>query len=175
MRQIENRKMDLQKIKNYFGEQMTVFPEAEVELSETQANILYDIGIPSYNISYKYVCYNKLTLESNRYLKLGTREEDKDSYSTCLDLQTGKVVFRFLNNEYNLLNTSLENYLICIYIYDKYWNEVEKPQIYGPYINNENHKKYSAELKRRLLEHNNDVNEGTPWSSLIEEMEHGVI
>ncbi len=167
--------MDLQIIKDYFEDRIVTFAELNIELTSKQAEILYTIGLPNYSgYGGTYKILDKLELINNRYLKFATREEDEETYFEFLDLKTGHVVFQFLDKEYNLLNTSLESYLIYIYIYETFWDEVIETELYGIYEENENHQKYADELNRRFLEWNDDVEKGS-WSALIEEMGYGVI
>jgi hypothetical protein len=168
--------MNLQEIKTYFEDRMVTFPEiASIDLTETQKMIFYTIGLPNYGgYGGHYKMLDKLDLIENRYLKFGTRENDEDTYFEYLDLKTGNIVFKFLDNEYNLLNTNLESYLVYVYIYMKFAKEVKWPQKFGAYYENKNYKKYAIELNRRFLEWNDDVKKGT-WSGLIEEMSYGVI
>ena len=167
--------MNLQDIKEYFGERMVTFPETNVELSAKQREILYTIGLPNYNgYGGTYKMLDALTLIDNRYLKFATREDDEDTYFEFLDTKTGHVFFRSFDSDYRLLNTSLESYLIYIYIYIRFTKEIKLPQILGKYSENDNHEKYAKELNRRLLEWNDDVEKGA-WFSLIEEMGYGVI
>ncbi len=168
--------ISLQTVRDHFRDRLKVFPETtSIQLSDKQAEILHTIGLPNYKgYGGTYIMLNTLELIDNRYLKFATREDDEDTYFEFLDLKTGHVVFQFLDKEYNLLNTSLESYLIYIYIYMRFAKEVKLPQTLGIYQENENHQKYADELNRRFLEWNDDVEKGS-WSALIEEMGYGVI
>ena len=161
--------MNLEEIKTYFGERMVTFPETQVNLNETQSNILYNIGLPNYNgYGGTYIMLDKLELIDNRYLKFATRKGDENTYFRFLDTVTGHVVYKSFDSNYALINTSLENYLIYIF------KKVKLPQKLGLYYENDNHQKYANELKKRFLEHNDDVEKGS-WFSLIEEMGYGII
>lgn len=166
--------MELQIIKQFFGTKMIVFNNiTEARLTNIEKDILFNIGLPNYNgYGGSYVMLPKLSIISGRYLKFATRKGDEKEFSEFLDLDTHQIVFKFFSEEYNLLNTSLEAYLNYLYIYKKNFKEVIDPEKFGSY--ELNHQKYADELKKKLLEYNDDVLKGT-WSALIEEMGYGVI
>lgn len=170
----------LEEIKEYFGEECKTFPEVtEVNdrLSEKTKQILYKIGLPNYSgYGGDYVMLDRLQIINNRYLKYGSRKGDGECYSECIDMFTGKVVFNLNyegdNNEYHVLNTDLESNLKYVYIYARFRTEIKIPQKLGFYY--KNHSQYAKELKRQLLQINDDV-KNECWANLIEEMDLGVI
>lgn len=175
----------LEEIKAYFGDSCKTFPKAETgidsKLSDKTKKILYEIGIPNYKgYGGDYVMLNELRIIDNQYLQFATRDFDEEYYKECIDLKTGKVVFnlkfdyaRYDGDEnYHVLNSDLESYLMYIYIYRRFVDEFVMTDKLGDYY--ENHSKYSKELKKRLLQINKDVNDGD-WANLIEEMDLGVI
>lgn len=177
--------IQLEEIKEYFGDAIKIFPKAgaaiDDKLSQTTKQILYEIGLPDYHgYGGDYVMLDKLQLIENQYLQFATRDFDEEYYKECVDLNTGKVVFnlkfdyaRTKGDEiFHVLNSDLESYLKYVYIFDRYRKDIEIPEKLGDYDNE--HSKYAKELKRQLLNINNDVNSGS-WADLIEEMELGVI
>lgn len=176
---------NLEEIKNYFGSAMKTFPKTttaiENKLSDKAKKILYEIGLPNYHgYGGDYIMLDKLSLVENKYLQFATRDFDEEYYKECIDLHTGEVVFNLQfdyarvkgDEKYHILNTDVETYLQYIYIYDRFRKEIKIPEKLGDY--DDYHSKYAKELKRQLLEINNDVNAGS-WSNLIEEMDLGVI
>ncbi|THD32147.1 hypothetical protein [uncultured Flavobacterium sp.] len=170
----------LEEIKEYFGEECKTFPEVtEVNdrLSEKTKYILYEIGLPSYSgYGGDYIMLDRLQVINNRYLKYGTRRGDLAHYSECIDMFTSEIVFNLNyegdNDEYHVLNTDLESSLKYVYVYVRFRAEIKIPQKFGEYY--KNHSQYAKELKRQLLQINDDVKNET-WANLIEEMDLGVI
>lgn len=175
----------LKEIKEYFGENLKTYPKIDArvdnKLSSITKKILYEIGLPNYHgYGGDYIMLDKLQLLEGQYLQFATRDFDEEYYKECIDLNTGKIVFNLKfdyartkgDEEYHIINSDLESYLMYTYIYDKFRKEVKISEKLGDY--DENHSKYAEELKRQLLEINNDVNFGS-WADLIEEMDLGVI
>jgi len=170
----------LEEIKEYFGKECKTFPEVtEVNdsLSEKTKYILYKIGVPNYSgYGGDYITLDKLQIINGRYLKYATRKGDEEYYSECIDLVTGKIVFNLNyegdDNEFHILNSNLEFFLKYTYTDVKFRDEIKIPQKLGDY--SKNHSKYAEELKKQLLQINNDVEQGS-WADLIEEMDLGVI
>ena len=166
--------MDLQNIRQFFGTRMVIFNTiAEHRLTPVEKDILFNIGMPDYNgYGGTYLMQSNLSIIDGHYLKFATRKGDETEYSEFIDLQNHKIVFRFYSEEFSFLNSNLEAYLNYLYIYEKNFTEVIDPEKFGNY--ELNHQKYADELKKRLLQYNDDVLKGS-WSALIEEMGYGVI
>ena len=167
--------MDLQEIKNYFGDKMVLFNKnSDIDhlLNAKEKEILFKIGIPNYNLYGQHVMLKDIELINERYLKFGTREHDENDFFLFIDTKNHNIVFKFLGDEYNFLNTDLESYLMYIYLYKIFAKEIKIPQKLGPYY--ENHEKYALELAKQFLTINEDFKKGA-WSNLIEEMGYGVI
>lgn len=89
----------LDEIKAYFGANCKIFPHIETmidsKLSATTKKVLYEIGLPNYKgYAGDYIMLEKLKLIDKQYLQFATRDLDEDSYKRCIDLKTGKVVFK---------------------------------------------------------------------------------
>ncbi len=177
--------LKLEELKEYFGNSCKTFPKADTtidnKLSSTTKEILYEIGLPNYHgYGGDYIMLDKLQIIDGQYLQFATRDFDEEYYRRCIDLNSGKIVFnlkfdyaRIKGDEiYHVLNSDLESYVKYIYVYDKFRKETLMPEKLGDY--DEEHSKYAKELKKQLLQINNDVNFGS-WADLIEEMDLGVI
>lgn len=168
--------MDLQTIKRYFGNQMVIFnrlPQIENRLTDKEKEIFYQIGLPgSDSFDGRYIMLPDLKIKKDRYVYFATRSGDEEDFFMYLDLDTHEVIFHFFSEEDVVYNTSLEAFLNYKYIYVKFFTEVRLKEVFGLY--EINHMKYAEELKRRLLEYNDDVSK-TVWMGLIEEMGYGVV
>lgn len=170
----------LEEIKEYFGNSCKIFPKSDIaiysKLSSKTKTILYEVGIPNYKgYGGEYIVLDKLRLIDNKYLQFA-KESFFENYLRCIDLETGNIfnINTYPDNsiEKYTINSDLESYLKYVYIYDRFRKEIKIPEELGDY--DENHSKYAKELKKRLLQVNNDVNDGS-WANLIEEMDLGVI
>ncbi|EOR28287.1 hypothetical protein L100_17160, partial [Elizabethkingia meningoseptica ATCC 13253 = NBRC 12535] len=111
-----------------------------------------------------------------------TREGQENNYNEYINVYSHEVVFKNTiggNTNYFFINKDLESYLKYLQLYEDFRLNVKIPEKLGSYWGtleeDGNHEQYAAELKRRFLEVNNDVERSHVWAPLIEEMDLGVI
>ncbi|AIL44120.1 hypothetical protein [Elizabethkingia anophelis] len=180
---------EIELIKNQFSDRLHVYDKNKITaslygLTDTDKKILFEIGLPKYHgYGGIYVPVDNLILEDGKYLKIYTREGQENTYSEYINVYNHEVVFK---NDYNdkkqyfYLNKDIESYLKYTQLYEDFRLNVKIPEKLGSYWGSlqegGNHEQYAAELKRRFLEVNNDVEKSIEgWGMLIEEMDLGVI
>lgn len=171
--------IELTEIKDFFAERCKKFSKSERienKLNKEEIEILFNIGLPNYAwYGGNYIILEKLDFNDNK-LFFATREYWEDSYKQYLNLYDKKVYFQieYPDNsiETHVINTDLQSYFRYLYLYERYVEDIEKPEKLGNYY--EHHEKYAKELKKRLLSINNDVNKGV-WSEFIEEIYLGIM
>lgn len=170
--------MDLQEIKQYFGEKNILFEKNKIiesKLNEKEKEILFSIGLPNYNgYAGDYIMIPKLEMIEGRYIQFSTRRGDEKEYFRYIDFKTKNIVFKFYSKEYNYLNKDLESYLRYIYTDQKFFDDFVVSDFFGDYDDPRNREKYAKELERQFLAINDDVKKGS-WSALIEEMGYGLV
>ncbi len=169
--------MTLQEKIEYIGQDKFVkftntddFPQ----LSNKLRTFLKDIGIFSYSKGYPYLLTDgKLVQFDKNLIQFGKLRILGDPF--CIDISNNEriVGYDLKDKSIDIINTSLEKYIECLYILRYYTNEIEGTEKFGPYY--KNHKKYAKELLKMFEKIEPKTMELPTWGGRIEEMDLGVI
>ena len=93
----------------------------------------------------------------------------------CIDISKNEQIvgYDLKDKSIDIINSSIENYIECLYITYYFSREYEGNEKYGPYY--KNHKKYAKELLKMYKKIEPNAMELPTWGGLIEEMESGVL
>ncbi|MGV3598270.1 MAG: hypothetical protein ACO1PI_10415 [Bacteroidota bacterium] len=175
---------NLNSIKDYFGDRLKNYRQEEFDLkivsqlSETNREILFNVGLPVYNgLGGKYEPILTPSLLKDKYLSLYTIN-GKPWNNVSLDLETNMLMY--LNDIYGSMLTSrkynknLKIHLEYILEFENFHKKIISKEVFGPYDYENNHEKYSEVLKNQFKTISNDYEEGT-WFVLLLEMKEGII
>ena len=93
----------------------------------------------------------------------------------CIDIANNEriVGYDLEDKSTDIINTSLEKYIECLYSLRYYTNEIEGTEKLGPYY--KNHKKYAKELKKMFKKIESKAMKYPTWGGRIYEMNLGVL
>ena len=146
------------------------------QLSSKLRIFLEEVGVYSYAKGYPYLLTDgKLVQFDKNLIRFGkTRIVD---HPFCIDTSNNEriVGINIEDRSIDIINTSLEKYIECLYELRYYTNEIEGKEVFGAYYDNENHKKYAKEFQKMLEKIDPKAMEYPTWGGRVEEMELGVL
>jgi hypothetical protein len=159
----------LNTIKNYFGDKMAK-PNHNVNiealLTSKEKQIFFDIGLPEVNIAggVPMLIFRNLSLHEDKYIPFYKSSLSPDDMWSALNTETHEVSLFSFGKIYDE-GINLEDFLIYIYIFHEFLEEVLEPQIFG-----NDYGKIGDELVRRFRDYGTSY-EGTYWEGIISEYE----
>lgn len=169
--------MTLQEKIEYIGQDKFVkftntddFPQ----LSKKLRTFLKEIGVYSNRKGYPYLLtHGKLIEFSDNLIQFGESHIMENPF--CIDISNNEriVGYDLKDKSIDIINTSLEKYIECLYITYYFSREYESSEKLGVYY--KNHKKYAKELLKMYKKIEPKAMELPTWGGLIEEMESGVL
>lgn len=143
------------------------------QLSSNLRTFLKEIGVFSNRKGYPYLTTDgKLKKFTDSLIQFGVGVVD-DPF--CIDISNNEQIvgYDLKDKSIDVVNSSIEKYIECLYTLRYYTNEIEGKEVYGSYY--ENHKKYAKELLKMFVKIEPEAMELPTWGGRIEEMESGVL
>jgi len=144
------------------------------KLSNNLKKILKEVGVYSYRKGYPYLLTDgKLVQFDKNLIQFGKSHIMENPF--CIDISNKEriVGYDLKDKSIDIINTSLEKYIDCLYILQYYTNEIEGKEKFGPYY--KNHKKYAKELLIMFEKIEPKAMEYPTWGGRIYEMDLGVL
>ena len=144
------------------------------QLSESLRTFLKEVGVFSYRKGYPYLITDGKLVQFDKNLIQFGKFKILD-YPFCIDIANNERIVGYNLDDKNIdiINTSLEKYIECLYITYYFSEEYELKEKFGVY--SKNHKKYAKELLKMYQTIEPKAMEYPTWGGRIEEMESGVI
>ncbi|MCB0515311.1 MAG: hypothetical protein R2798_12200 [Chitinophagales bacterium] len=144
------------------------------QLSKKLRTFLKEVGIYSNRKGYPYLISDGKLIEFDKNLiQFGKSHIMENPF--CIDISKNEQIvgYDLKDKSIDIINSSIENYIECLYITYYFSREYEGNEKYGPYY--KNHKKYAKELLKMYKKIEPNAMELPTWGGLIEEMESGVL
>ncbi len=144
------------------------------QLSNKLRTFLKEIGVFSYSKGYPYLLTDgKLVQFDKNLIQFGKSHIMEDPFFIDISNKEQIVGYDLKDKSIDVINSSIEKYIDCLYTLDYYTNEIEGKEKFGPYY--KNHKKYAKELLTMFKKIEPKAMELPTWGGRIEEMESGVL
>jgi hypothetical protein len=143
-------------------------------LSAETADFLKNIGVYSERYGLPSINTNGVLKQfKSNLIEFGTSRID---HKYCIDIATQNIIhYDIDDNSQVILNSSLKTLLMVQYIIIYYYREIEGKK-YGPFYQNNNHKKYAKEFRRLLnMAEPTGIEKFIPWEQEIFQKELGVV
>ena len=144
------------------------------QLSNTLRTFLKEVGIYCNRKGYPYLHTDgKLIQFDKNLIQFGKSHIMENPF--CIDISNKEriVGYDLKTKSIDIINTSLDKYIECLYATYYFSNEYEGKEKLGVYY--KNHKKYAEELKKIFEKIEPKAMEFPTWGGLIYEMDLGVI
>lgn len=143
-------------------------------LSSKLRTFLKEVGIYSYHKGYPYLITDgKLKQFDKNLVQFGELRVLEHPF--CIDIANNEQIvgYDLKDKSTDIINTSIEKYIECLYTTYYFSDEYEGKEKLGVYY--KNHKKYAKELQKMLVAIEPKAMEFPTWGGMIYEMDLGVI